>query len=107
MISGEVKEFSEDSSSVGPDLRKALVSLSCGSAWVDADKDCDAEKFMSAFSRDLHKHGRGSYYNEPGNYNYVKIKYFIFHLSAPVAYLFWYIGNTSSGTLFHSTNQLR
>lgn len=55
-------------SSVTPDFRSSLGSLSCGLSWGPEDKDEEFIDEMREYGKKLYTVGKGMYYNEPDYY---------------------------------------
>ncbi|KAL4221410.1 hypothetical protein ACF0H5_019668 [Mactra antiquata] len=68
MIGGNMKNTPAPNTSMNPNMRTGLLSLSCGIAWSSALEDRKWELLGQEFSTKLLKYGKGVYYNEPSAY---------------------------------------
>ena len=64
-ILGAGNDLSHKAKSVSPDLRTALISLTCGAGWTSEAGKAAVAHAMTEWSERLYRYGTGVYYNEP------------------------------------------
>ena len=64
-ILGAGNNPSHEAKSVSPDLRTALISLTCGAGWASEAGNAAVAHAMTEWSKRLYRYGTGVYYNEP------------------------------------------
>ena len=63
-----MKNMGPDSTAVNPSFRTGVISLTCGFAWSDLNKEDYYVQKGEELAKQLTKYGRGVYFNEPSAY---------------------------------------
>lgn len=68
LVGGNMKNFADDSTAVNPNLRSAVMALTCGLTWESPFTDSKSIEMAEKFTTGLIKFGNGTYFNEPSAY---------------------------------------